>query len=359
MEPRILRVGRGERDRENRTNDIQVNHSSVSRSHLEVFIDPQNNVFITDLATSNGTFVNGNPVVDTILLKDGDILKLGSARPVHWKKWIVGDFMENNDQTDSSAMKKSNDSDNQERLMMTTAGQSQKKQKSAIILIFLIVIVIISLIFMAFVFYSDSTQASPSRRENRTYARVDLESKDYAELQQLISLKVKVSGMSSGDWIDTKDGKRVKTIIENNLLTGISLNESIEVSEKVEIDTAHNLLQIVDMILKKDNSMNDPDGDHIDNIHDDCDNLACTISNKGCPLNHYVYNINSDGSFEVKVLKTGESINQFRSRILSMSNLRCSYPSSESEIINQNGSVLNDDEKKFGTQPAITWIKFI
>lgn len=282
MEPRILRVGRGERDRENRTNDIQVNHSSVSRSHLEVFIDPQNNVFITDLATSNGTFVNGNPVVDTILLKDGDILKLGSARPVHWKKWIVGDFMENNDQTVSSAMKKSNDSDNQERLMMTTAGQSQKKQKSAIILIFLIVIVIIS-----------------------------------------------------------------------------SLNESIEVSEKVEIDTAHNLLQIVDMILKKDNSMNDPDGDHIDNIHDDCDNLACTISNKGCPLNHYVYNINSDGSFEVKVLKTGESINQFRSRILSMSNLRCSYPSSESEIINQNGSVLNDDEKKFGTQPAITWIKFI
>lgn len=82
MKHKVFRIGRGEQ------NDIVLTHRSISRSHLEVFIDPEGNIFVTDLNSSNGTFVNGQRISGSIQLKQGDILKLGAERPIKWQEWL-------------------------------------------------------------------------------------------------------------------------------------------------------------------------------------------------------------------------------------------------------------------------------
>lgn len=82
MSHKIFRIGR------DATNDIVLSHRSISRTHLEVFIDPEGNIFVTDLNSSNGTYVNGHRISGSIQLKSGDILKLGAERPIKWQEWL-------------------------------------------------------------------------------------------------------------------------------------------------------------------------------------------------------------------------------------------------------------------------------
>ena len=44
-------------------NDVVLNIPFISEYHLEIFRDVQGNVFMTDLNSSNGTFVNGNKLI--------------------------------------------------------------------------------------------------------------------------------------------------------------------------------------------------------------------------------------------------------------------------------------------------------
>jgi hypothetical protein len=69
-------------------NDIVLNSSSVSGYHAELFMNEDGVVFLTDLNSTNGTYVNGNRVQGSVLLKKGDILKLGFDKPSPWLTWI-------------------------------------------------------------------------------------------------------------------------------------------------------------------------------------------------------------------------------------------------------------------------------
>jgi two-component system cell cycle response regulator len=57
--------------------DIQVDRDSVSRRHARVYRD-NDNWLVEDLGSTNGSYVNDNPVTKAPL-RDGDFLKIGAA----------------------------------------------------------------------------------------------------------------------------------------------------------------------------------------------------------------------------------------------------------------------------------------
>ena len=61
-------------------NNVQLPDSSVSRRHALLKVDSDGKARLTDLGSTNGTFVNGRrvPMRTTIVLQDGDRLRFGS-----------------------------------------------------------------------------------------------------------------------------------------------------------------------------------------------------------------------------------------------------------------------------------------
>lgn len=70
-----VRVGRS------RENNVNLLDPSISRRHATVVSDDRGNVSITDLASTNGTFLNGAPLAPHLpyRLQDGDRLQLGAS----------------------------------------------------------------------------------------------------------------------------------------------------------------------------------------------------------------------------------------------------------------------------------------
>lgn len=58
--------------------DLTIPDETVSRRHAELR-GGRNELEIEDLGSSNGTTLNGNDIVGTITLHDGDLVGLGSA----------------------------------------------------------------------------------------------------------------------------------------------------------------------------------------------------------------------------------------------------------------------------------------
>jgi hypothetical protein len=67
--------------------DIVINDTTVSSEHLEVFKDDEGNVFITDLNSSNGTFVNGKRITGSEKLNQNDIVKVGNS-VLPWRNYL-------------------------------------------------------------------------------------------------------------------------------------------------------------------------------------------------------------------------------------------------------------------------------
>ena len=89
MNHRKVTVGRS------KDNDVVLSHSSVSRHHLEFFFDEEGNVFLTDLNSLNGTFVNGQRVNGSIQLSAFDVVKAGSSDPLPWRNYATIDSVSN------------------------------------------------------------------------------------------------------------------------------------------------------------------------------------------------------------------------------------------------------------------------
>jgi pSer/pThr/pTyr-binding forkhead associated (FHA) protein len=70
--------------------EIVLDHITVSRAHAEFFIDPQLNVFLTDLKSSYGTFVNSKRISEPVLLSKGDIVSLGDEQFFDWEHQFLG-----------------------------------------------------------------------------------------------------------------------------------------------------------------------------------------------------------------------------------------------------------------------------
>lgn len=62
--------------------DLLLDSDLTSRRHARIVTDPQGNSLLTDLGSSNGTFVNGLPITRA-LLAEGDRLSFGSKDEAH------------------------------------------------------------------------------------------------------------------------------------------------------------------------------------------------------------------------------------------------------------------------------------
>ena len=105
---RIIKIGKSP------SNDIYREFQrdpTVSREHCEIFIDDDNNIFLTDLNSTNGTFVNGTKINTPVILKKLDIVRAGNSL-VKWKEYVYGaekefaETVENNKNTPSDNIKR-------------------------------------------------------------------------------------------------------------------------------------------------------------------------------------------------------------------------------------------------------------
>jgi pSer/pThr/pTyr-binding forkhead associated (FHA) protein len=82
MESKIhLRIGRS------KENDLVIDNVDIELFHLELFCNANNNVFITDLNSKTGTFVNGVRMNGYTMLGLGDIVILGTNYELKWSKY--------------------------------------------------------------------------------------------------------------------------------------------------------------------------------------------------------------------------------------------------------------------------------
>jgi pSer/pThr/pTyr-binding forkhead associated (FHA) protein len=85
MEAKVLHIGRGDE------NEIVLKHPSISRRHAQLIFDPEGNAFISDLQSTNGTFVNGQKVMSSYPLNRGDKVELGDRVGLDWQKYMPQD----------------------------------------------------------------------------------------------------------------------------------------------------------------------------------------------------------------------------------------------------------------------------
>ena len=69
-------VGRGDRCA------INIQDSSVSRCHSVISYCPENGFYLTDVGSSNGTFLNCRriPTLERLSLRDGDLIQFGNVQ---------------------------------------------------------------------------------------------------------------------------------------------------------------------------------------------------------------------------------------------------------------------------------------
>ena len=78
--------------REESTNTIVLHDPKVSRTHARLLCSGEKNVFIRDLHSTFGTYVNDRKITAKHSLRDGDCLRFGDTTvQISISKWILKD----------------------------------------------------------------------------------------------------------------------------------------------------------------------------------------------------------------------------------------------------------------------------
>jgi predicted Zn finger-like uncharacterized protein len=59
--------------------DFNINDPNVSKKHMVIEVWSRDNIYVRDLSSTNGTFLNGTRII-TSKLQDGDLLQIGSTK---------------------------------------------------------------------------------------------------------------------------------------------------------------------------------------------------------------------------------------------------------------------------------------
>jgi pSer/pThr/pTyr-binding forkhead associated (FHA) protein len=143
MEKIHLRIG------SNPDNDMVIESEGVDGNHLELFCDNEGNVFITDLKTKNGTFINGEELNGYALLNQGDKVVLGRHYVFRWEGFIRKGSPKDQFQQENVRYRDSSDNSNIESV---EKKQSVDLSVSTIQLILIYATIIIVLLLMYFLF---------------------------------------------------------------------------------------------------------------------------------------------------------------------------------------------------------------
>ncbi len=71
------------------SNELVLGEVGIDPHHLELFCDEYGNVFITDLKSTNGTFVNDQALDGFKLLVAGDKVRFGKTYIFDWENLIL------------------------------------------------------------------------------------------------------------------------------------------------------------------------------------------------------------------------------------------------------------------------------
>jgi pSer/pThr/pTyr-binding forkhead associated (FHA) protein len=67
---------------------VWLDAPGVSRRHARIFIDGvEGTVFLSDLGSTNGTFLGRSRVEQSVALTDGDDIKMGTVA-LKFRKWV-------------------------------------------------------------------------------------------------------------------------------------------------------------------------------------------------------------------------------------------------------------------------------
>ena len=125
-------------------NDVVIeNDPTVSRVHLAVFIDDEKNIFVTDLKSTNGTYVNGVKIDESVKLKTLDVLKIGNTL-VNWPKFLKDD---DNIEKVYQTLNDSSEIAESDKIIKNSTKKVGNIYKYALVLIFIILGIILSMAF--------------------------------------------------------------------------------------------------------------------------------------------------------------------------------------------------------------------
>lgn len=346
MQSIVLRVGRGENDGNGKANDIIINDNSVSRAHLEVFIDMDGNVFITDLNSTNGTYVNGILLKGDTMLKKGDVLKLGNSQIVQWEDWKI---FRNNEKSSSISSTVT-----QEQVFSNSLPVVKKKNK-AIPFIIGGGVLLITILCLVLLIFRNNIFDPKNPYEDLVLNKSKVESMSYKELQEAIPFHPNVFGISDSERVVTIDKINVILIIKDNLLENVIQQQDgqagdIENNTDTETDNSTiNTNGKVDTRESQSSKEPDVDKDGVPDTKDKCPDEKGTRKNKGCPdtskpgpppapqtNSGNSSNATSDGIFEIRIAYGGESIPALLRRIKQTTSLNCPSPLTAEEIVNFN-----------------------
>lgn len=82
---KVITIGRSKDN-----NNIVIEDSKVSRSHLQIINDDNGDYYVIDLDSTNGTFVNGNRITGKVQLHKGDTIVIGYTT-LSWETYFGSD----------------------------------------------------------------------------------------------------------------------------------------------------------------------------------------------------------------------------------------------------------------------------
>ncbi len=130
-------------------NDMVIESEGVDGNHLELFCDSDGNVFITDLNTKNGTFINGEELNGYALLSQGDKVVLGRHYVFRWESFVRKQPENENPQINrdvSNEFENVNREDEKDKIKSVDLSVSNTE----LILIYSAIIIVLFLMFIVF-----------------------------------------------------------------------------------------------------------------------------------------------------------------------------------------------------------------
>ncbi len=130
-------------------NDMVIESEGVDGNHLELFCDSDGNVFITDLNTKNGTFINGEELNGYALLNQGDKVVLGRHYVFRWESFVRKQPKKDNPQ-ENEGNSKGFEQKNKNESLLHTKSVDLSASNIELIIIYSIIIVVLILMFIVF-----------------------------------------------------------------------------------------------------------------------------------------------------------------------------------------------------------------